>query len=89
MKTINCVGYYSISPHDSYGNIGGFTITLETSMPFPEWWHLPNLEIHHLTVNSPVFSFECDAYIKAYKVETYTNFITEVTLATSGKVVSI
>jgi len=88
MKIINCVGNYEFSPHDIFGNLKGFTITLETSMPVPDWLKdLGGLEKHHLRVNLTSLIIECDAYIKACKIDIYTHLITEITLCTTGIVI--
>ena len=88
MNIINCVGRYDVSPHDPFGNLKGFTITLETSMPVPSWLKtLEGLEKHHLQINLMPLMIECDAYIKVYKLDTYTHLITEITLCTTDKVI--
>ena len=82
-KVINCTGNYNILPHDHCGNIKGFTITLDVSMLIPDWFKpLSELEKHQFRINLARSVIECEAYVKAYRIDIHTSRIIEITLCT-------
>uniref|UniRef100_A0A6M3LWX3 Uncharacterized protein n=1 Tax=viral metagenome TaxID=1070528 RepID=A0A6M3LWX3_9ZZZZ len=84
MIIINCTGNYNVYPHGPFGNLKGFTITSEVSMPVPDW--INNLEAHHFQINICSGMIQCDAYIRGYRIDINTRLITEITLSTTGRV---
>jgi len=84
IRLIKCTGDYAITPHDPYGNIKGFHFILSVLMLVPNW--IEELKVQYFKIDISDMSFECDGYIRAYKIDIVTRLISEITISTTGEV---
>ena len=86
IRKLNCVGDYSFSPHDPEGKIKGFTLTIQVEMIKPSWLELVDVQTFRISALGESVLLECDAYIRAYKIDLQTRLVTEITISTTGKI---